>query len=42
MVKLILMVLAVICFVLAAFPVSIGKTSIGWFGLAFWAFATII
>lgn len=42
MLKLILIILAIVCFILAAVPVQVGKASIGWLGAALWAISTVV
>lgn len=38
----ILVVVAIICFVLAAFGVKLGNVELGWLGLAFWALTAVV
>jgi hypothetical protein len=39
---MLLMILAVICLVLAAFGVSVRSVSLGWLGMAFWALSLLV
>lgn len=40
--SLIFVIVALVCFILAAFGVTVRDISVGWLGLAFWLASTLV